>query len=115
NGAPYTRKYIEKYLNEEDATLLYNYYSENLDELKVVIDDLPAACKVEGLEAFRVASTCYHNAYVISNAFVPLPPVLSEFDEGTQTRKKVEQALSKPKKAILKKITKELQATVRPK
>lgn len=40
-GAPYLRKYIEKYVSPSDVGILYDYYSEKHSELTSLIYDLP--------------------------------------------------------------------------
>ncbi|CAF3709580.1 unnamed protein product [Rotaria socialis] len=45
NGAPNVKKYVRKYMSEEQAQFLFKFYSRRTKDLDKVVKDLPDICK----------------------------------------------------------------------
>lgn len=45
HGAPRADKYVRQHLTKNESLFLYNFYSENLDMLKELVEKLPRICK----------------------------------------------------------------------
>ena len=47
NGAPRAGEYVRQHLTKKEALLLYNFFSEDVSELKKLVEQLPSLCKEE--------------------------------------------------------------------
>ncbi|CAF4481021.1 unnamed protein product, partial [Rotaria sp. Silwood2] len=75
NGAPYTGKFIEKYLSQQVAGNLFETFSQNRTLLKEIVQQLPLICKNAAAYNTYIAGEAAHSTG--KNAYSTVQPVYS--------------------------------------
>ena len=105
HGAPYARKYVEKHVEVEEASLLYAVLSEDIPALKSVISELPSECKNAAVQ-FSSENVLFFRSLVTDNKLASMLNIrTSEEVEADATREAANRAIKTAKHVMIKRFT----------